>query len=175
MNSVVDWLRVGALFSVAATLGCAKQRPGYDIYMVNRTHHDLYGIGVYFEGKMAADAGRLVKGGKATFGFVFLPIPEEAEVRWIDESTNRSPEPHIAASDYSAEAVARLRQWVEQGEHHSPKVKLTGIVPPNPAHMNIYFIIEEDASVTVKCLHSADLKGNIELTKGIEKLRDKGK
>jgi hypothetical protein len=143
--------------------------------MVNRTHRDLYGVAVYFNGRKAAEKGYTVKGGLASVGFVFLPIPEEAEVRWIDEAKNSSPKPQIAKNDYSPEAVARLRQWVEHGEHHSPKVKLTGIVPEDPAHMNIYFIIEEDGSVTVKCVRFDDREANMDARKGLEKLRDKAK
>jgi hypothetical protein len=112
--------------------------------MVNRTPRDFDGVRVYFGGEMAAQAGSLVKGGKATYGYVTLPIPEEAEVRWTD-----------------------------QGVKHAPKVKLAGLVPSHPFDVNIYFIIEDDGSVTVKTVACNDLDANVEATKGIEKLRDK--
>jgi hypothetical protein len=112
--------------------------------MVNRTPRDLDGVDVYFGDKMAAEKGPLVKGGLASYGYVTLPIPEEAQVRWID-----------------------------QGVRHEPKVKLTGLVPSHPFDVNIYFIIEDDGSVTVKTVSCDDRKGNLEARKGIEKLRDK--
>jgi hypothetical protein len=112
--------------------------------MVNRTPRDLKGVRVYFGGEMAAHAGSLVKGGLASYGYVTLPIPEEAEVRWID-----------------------------QGVKHAPKIKLAGLVPSNPFDVNIYFIIEDDGSVTVKTVSCDDREGNFDATKGIEKLQDK--
>ena len=128
-------------------VGCGKSgRPRYTIYMVNRTPRDFEGVAVYFDNKLAADKGSLVKGGCASFGYVTLPIPAEAEVRWID-----------------------------QGAKHAPRVKLEGRVPANPIEMNIYFIIENDESVTVAAVGQSDSDGNFEVTKGIEKLRDKQK
>ena len=172
MKAAVRCLSAAALFAVLLTAGCGKGRPGYHIAMVNRTPRDLWGVDVYFDGRMAAEKGYLPAGGLASYGFVFQPVPQEAEVHWIDESKNPSAKPQIAKNP---EAVARLRQWVEKGQHNSPKVKLTGIVPNDPAHMNIYFIIEQNGSVTVKCVPSDDLEANINATKGIEKLRDKPK
>src|SRR5437870_2109737 len=83
-------------------VGCgpAKPRPLYNIYMANRTHHDFDGVGVFYDGKMAAYKGVLVAGGKATYGHVIKPIPDEAVVHWIDA-----------------------------GGRHAPKVKLAGVVP----------------------------------------------
>jgi hypothetical protein len=56
---------------------------------------------------------------------------------------------------------------------HSEKVGLRGVVPDNPNDMNIYFIVEEDRSVTVKVVPFRDIDANVEATKGIEKLRHK--
>ena len=175
MKAVVYFLSSAAVLAVLAIPGCGKQRPGYHIVMINRTHRDLYGMAVYFDGKMAAEKGYTAKGGLASYGFVFLPIPDDAEVRWIDEAKNPSSKPQIAKNDYTPEAVDRLKRWIDQGEHHSLRVKLTGTVPEDPAHMNIYFIIEEDGTVTVKCVRSDDRAANMEARKGIEKLREKAK
>ncbi len=175
MGNHIRSISAVCLLGLFAIQGCSKRPVGYHIYMVNRAHADLDGVAVFFNGKPAAEKGYLPKGGLASYGFVFLPIPEQAEVRWIDERKNPSPPPPIAPTDYSPEAVARLRAWMDKGEHHSPKVKLTGIVPKEPAHMNIYFIIEDDNSVTVKCVRYDDLDANMEATKGISELRQTNK
>jgi hypothetical protein len=80
---------------------------------------------------MAAMKGHLGRGGLASYGYITLPIPAEAEVRWED-----------------------------QGVRHAPKVKLEGIVPDNPVDWNIYFIIEKDGSVTVGTAPSSDRAAN---------------
>jgi len=73
---------LAAAFGLA---GCSwVSSPRYFINMVNRTPHNFDGVAVYFDGKMAAEAGHLVKGGLASYGYVTLPIPAEAEVRWDD-------------------------------------------------------------------------------------------
>ncbi len=138
MKAVVYFLSSAAVLAVLAIPGCGKQRPGYHIVMINRTHRDLYGVAVYFDGKMAAEKGYTAKGGLASYGFVFLPIPDDAEVRWIDEAKNPSSKPQIAKNDYTPEAVDRLKRWIDQGEHHSPRVKLTGIVPEDPAYEYLF-------------------------------------
>jgi hypothetical protein len=110
--------------------------------MLNRTSHVFEGVGVYFDGKMAAMKGHLVSGGLASYGVVTLPIPAAAEVRWDDN-----------------------------GVHHVPKVKLEGRVPNNPIDWNIYFIIEKDGTVTVASVSSDDRAGNQQLQKGLRELR----
>ena len=133
------------LLTTLVFVGCGKNsRPRYTIFMVNRTPRDLKGVEVYFDGKMAAQKGPLVKGGCASYSYVSLTIPAEAEVRWIDQDVK-----------------------------HAPMVKLGGRVPDNPVKSNIYFIIENDGSVTVATVREDDLDGNVEVTKGVEKLIDK--
>jgi hypothetical protein len=77
----------------------------------------------------------LVKDGYATFGFVYKPVPAEAEVRW-DE-------------------------W-PRGAHHAPRVNLEGIVPRDFTEGIIYFIIKPDRSVVVKPDASDDRKARLD-------------
>lgn len=123
------------------------RRPRYTICMANCTHQDFSNVAVYYREKMAAAAGLLVKGGLATYGILSLPIPEEATVTWRDE----------------------------KGENHEPSVKLVGVVPPMPKDQTIYFIIEEDASVTVKCLHNKDFEGDLALLQPLIAIRNEQK
>jgi hypothetical protein len=127
-------LGVGVL--AALTVGCGTMLPAtpyYYIYMANRTPHDLDDVGVYYGKKMAAEAGRTGKGGYATYGPLTIPVPDEAVVTWSKD---------IGFHRYPPE--------------HSITVKLAGIVPPRPRDMNVWFLIEEDGSVTVKCAHEDD-------------------
>jgi hypothetical protein len=118
-------------------------RSSYAIVMANRTHLQLDDVGVYYGEQVAAMKGLLVKGGNAGYGIVTLPVPEEATVTWTEES----------------------------GVHHAPKVKLAGIVPPSPRDMDIWFIIEEDGSVTVKCVPANDHDASVSLLKTLVEVR----
>lgn len=125
--------------AIALICGCGpftSSRPKYTIYMANRTPRDLDGVCVYYGGRMAASKGILVAGGKATYGPVTLPIPDEAEVRWIDGEVS-----------------------------HAPKVQLSGIVPEVRRDVNIWFIIEDDASITLKVGQEDDIDENVNLGK----------
>ena len=108
----------------------------YDICCVNRTGHDLDGVCVYYADAKVAEKGWLVKGGDATEGLIPVPIASEAEVRWD-----------------------------ANGAHHAVKVKLEGVVPPDYTYFNLYFIINEDDSVSVKAIKADDIDANAKVTK----------
>jgi hypothetical protein len=112
------------------------RRTHHDVGFVNRTGHILNGVCVYYATKMAAAAGVLVDGGRATFNFVALPIPAEAEVRWN-----------------------------ENGVPHAVKVRLAGVVPHGFVDGTIYFIIQQDGSVSVKPIEPGDIDGNVGVTR----------
>ncbi len=143
MNGKRCALLAGVLVSVVILNGCGLTKPRYFIVMVNRTPRHIDGLAVYFDGKMAAAAGHAVPGCVASFGYVALPIPAEAEVRWDD-----------------------------QGVRHARKAKLQGIVPRNPGEANVYFIVEEDGSITVACVDYGDLNAQLAVTEGIKKYRE---
>jgi hypothetical protein len=118
---------------VLLLVGCAGRRVAagearYTIVMVNRTYRNLSGVGVFYGKRMAAFKGPLVKGGRAGYGFVSLPVPEQAQV-----------------------------EWTEVGKPRSVTVKLDGIVPSHPVGMYVFFIIERDGSVTVQVCKNEDL------------------
>jgi hypothetical protein len=144
MKTVIWSVAAVAILIALGRMGCRMSSPRYFIYMVNRTPREFEGVGVYFAGKMAAEKGHMVKGGLASYGYVTLPIPAEAEVRWDD-----------------------------RGVHHAPMIKLQGVVPDHPVGLDLYFIIEEDGSVTVKCVRFDDVDGKVEATNGIQKFRGK--
>jgi hypothetical protein len=144
MKTIIWSVAAVAILIALGRMGCRESSPRYFIYMVNRTPHEFEGVSVYFAGKMAAECGNMVKGGLASYGFVTLPIPAEAQVRWDD-----------------------------RGVHHAPTVKLQGVVPDHPVGLDLYFIIEEDGSVTVKCVRFDDVDGKVEATNGIQKFRGK--
>lgn len=136
--------RLVASAMIAIFAGCSRMgSPRYYIYMVNLTPRDIEGASVYFDGKMAAEEGHLVKAGLASYGYVSLPIPDAAEVRWDD-----------------AEG------------HHAPKVKLTGIVPSRPVNMDIYFVIHNDGSVVVSCCKYDDMAARDRAEAGLVELRN---
>lgn len=123
---------------------CGQRRAVYALFMTNRTHQDLDGASVDFGGQPAAQFGSLPRGGLGSYDHVILPIPAEAEVRWSD-----------------------------RGVRHDLKVQLRGAVPVFPDGMNIYFIVEEDGSVTVKVAGKHDRDANAEARKGLAALRRK--
>jgi hypothetical protein len=124
------------VFLVLALLALALavrggRRPRYIIGMLNETGHTLDRVGVYYGRRMAAAGGRLVPGGYATFGFVTMPIPPAAELRWL-----------------------------QNGVEHAAQVKLLGIVPPGFTDGNVYFIFKVDGSLDVKTAKSHDREAN---------------
>jgi hypothetical protein len=137
-----------AVLAVAIVIVCTvatSKRPRYYIIMANRTHQQFDDVAVYYGDEIAATKGLLVKGGKAGYGFVTLPVPEEATVTWTEEN----------------------------GVHHAPKVKLAGIVPPSPRNIDIWFIIEEDGSVTVKSVRDDDRATSQSVGKTLVEVRNK--
>jgi hypothetical protein len=133
---------LAALILAACTI-IAPKGPRYTICMANRTRHRFDNVWVYYGTEIAAAPGKLLPGGYATYGFVTLPVPEEAVVTWALD-----------------------------GVHYAPKVKLEGIVPRCPRHINIWFIIEEDSSVTVKNVSDADRATNQSLLKTLLDYRE---
>jgi hypothetical protein len=121
------------------------ERPRYYIVVANRTKKWFNDVWVNFGSDIAAATGGSVPGGKASYGPVSLPIPDEALVRWTEEN----------------------------GLQHTLKVKLTGLVPPAPKGVDIYFIIEEDSSVTVKCIRSDDLPTSQSVGKTLVEIRNR--
>jgi len=96
---------------------------------MNKTGRNLGSVCVYYDNVEAAAAGGLVKGGKATYGAVTLPVPSEAEMRWIDND-----------------------------QHHSVKVKLTDVVPKRLTYeWTLYFVINADGTVQAKAIKDNDL------------------
>lgn len=108
----------------------------YDICCVNKTGHDLDGVCVYYGNTKVAEPSWLVKGGNATEGLVPVPVASEAEVRWD-----------------------------ANGTHHTVKVKLEGVVPRGFTYFNLYFIINEDSSVSVKVIKADDIDANAKVIK----------
>jgi hypothetical protein len=122
-----------ALLMPACSRSAAKTR--YDIGYVNRTGRDLDGVCVYYSDTKVAQKGWLVKDGNATEGWIPLPIPSEAEVRWDDNT------------------------------HHAVKVKLEGVVATGLDRFTLYFIIKADGSVDAKAIKLSDIDANADLTK----------
>jgi hypothetical protein len=108
----------------------------YDIGFVNKTGHDLDGVCAYYGDTKVAQPSWLGKGDKATEGWVPMPIPSEAEVR-----------------------------WEENGTHHAVKDKLEGVVTPGLDRFTLYFIIKADGSVDVKAIKLSDIDANANVTK----------
>lgn len=126
-----------------ALTGCAQLPLSagveYDIGFMNKTGRDLDGVCVFYGEVQAAAKGGLVKCGEATYGAVTLPVPPEAEMRWIDND-----------------------------QHHSVKVKLTGAVPKRLTYeWTLYFVINADGTVQAKALKDSDEAGYAELEKGL--------
>jgi hypothetical protein len=105
---------------------------------VNKTGRDLVGVCVYFDEVQAADAGGLVKGGLATYGVITLPVPFEADMRWVDN-----------------------------GQPHAVKVKLERVPKPLTDEWTLYFVINKDGTVQPKALKDIDKAGYAELNKGL--------
>lgn len=112
----------------------------YYIGFMNKTGHDLSGVCVYFGSVEAAAKGGLVVGGCGIFGPVTVPIPAEAEMRWIDGDKS-----------------------------YAVKAKLEGVVPKGFSDDGtIYFVINKDDSVLVKAIKMrGDDDAFRELTKGL--------
>jgi hypothetical protein len=100
----------------------------YDIGFMNYTGHRLDDVDIYYGDARVATAGSLVKGGRATWGSVTVPIPSEAEVR-----------------------------WGEGDKHYAVKAKLEGVVPKGFGDDGtIYFIINTNGTVDVKPIKFGD-------------------
>jgi hypothetical protein len=113
--------------------------PRYYLVAANRTHHRLTNIWVYYDTTIAAAPGDLVPGGLSSYGPIGLPIPQEAIVNWTDAN----------------------------GVHHSPRVRLAGNVPRRPRSQQIWLIIEEDETVTVRMLPIHDVEANAALVRAM--------
>jgi YD repeat-containing protein len=126
-----------------ALTGCAQLpvRASLEYYIgfMNKTGRDLGGVCVYYGEVEAAAKGALVKGGEATYGAITLPIPVEANMR-----------------------------WVENNQRHSVKVKLGGLVSKQLTdEWTIYFVINADGTVQAKAIKDNDETAMKELEKGL--------
>jgi hypothetical protein len=111
----------------------------YYIGFLNKTGRDLDVVRVYYGEVEAAGMGSMVKGGKVTEGVIALPVPSEADVRWIDS-----------------------------GQPHSVKIELTRVVPKRlTGDWTLYFVINQDGTVKAKALKDSDEAGFAELIKGL--------
>jgi hypothetical protein len=134
---MILWIAFGAivlalLVLVTNSIVQSKHRPHYTVIVANRTKEDLQGVAVFYGKQMITCPNFLVKSGRAGEGIITTPPPEEAIVCWTIKGVN-----------------------------HAPKVKLSGIVSPVPQHVNIWFVIEEDGSVTVKEIRDDDLDADL--------------
>ncbi len=130
---------VAGLMLVVSAFAQLGMNIEYHIGFVNKTGHDLDGVCVYYGTIEAAAKGGLVKGGRSTEGPVTLPLPSDAEVRWIGN-----------------------------GVRHAVKAKLQGAVPKRLTyHWTLYFVINEDGTVQAKAIKLGDKAAMAELTKGL--------
>jgi hypothetical protein len=129
---------IGVTGLVLLTSACSRSsmKTRYDICIVNRTGQDLDWVCAYYGNTKVAEPGRLVKGGNATEALITVPVAPEAEVRWDGNGT-----------------------------HHAVKVKLEGVVPRGLRYFNLYFIINEDSSVSVKVIKADDIDANAKVIK----------
>src|SRR5260221_52916 len=119
---------VAGLMLVVSAFAQLGMNIEYHIGFVNKTGHDLDGVCVYYGTIEAAAKGGLVKGGRSTEGPVTLPLPSDAEVRWIGN-----------------------------GVRHAVKAKLQGAVPKRLTyHWTLYFVINEDGTVQAKAIKLGD-------------------
>lgn len=138
------WLGWTLCASCLVAPGCGRSPAVYALLMANRTHQEFEAASVYFGKREAAGFGSLPPGGVHGYEHLILPIPPEAEVYWTD-----------------------------RGARKSRTVKLRGVVPDYPNDMNIYFIVENDGSVTVTAVEYRDVEANVKALKGIQELRRK--
>jgi hypothetical protein len=133
------WISVVGLMLVMNACAQTRMNAEYYVGFMNKAGHLLDAVSVYYGQTQAAAAGGMVNGGRKTDGPVTLPIPSEAEVRWIDN-----------------------------GEPHTVKVKLEGVVPKGLTDdWTLYFVINQDATVQVKAIKDDDKAAMAELTKGL--------
>ncbi len=117
-----------------------RSGPQYDFGFLNKTGRELNFVSVYYHGNEVGSAGLLVKGGRKTFGFVTIPIPDEAEVKWDDA-----------------------------GQSHSVSKKLQGVIPRNFGNGGyLYFIFNENGTVDVKSFEEGDTDGIGELIQSVQ-------
>jgi hypothetical protein len=136
----VRYFAIGLLLMVnACAISLMNAASEYYIGYVNKTGRDLSGVFVYYGNLEAGRAGRLVKGGTATEGIITLPVPSDAELRWVDgQKTN------------------------------SVKVSLQGAVPKRlTSDWTLYFVINADGTVQAKAIKGDDSAAYHEIMKGL--------
>src|SRR5262245_60011159 len=126
---VIWYFHIGLLLMVnACAIPLMNAGSEYYIGYVNKTGRDLSGVVVYYGNLEVGGAGRLVKGGTATEGVITLPIPSEAEVRWI-----------------------------EGVKAHSVKVPLRGVVPRRlTTEWTLHFVINSNGTVQAMAIKDDD-------------------
>jgi cytochrome c-type biogenesis protein CcmE len=123
----------------ACTQPRLKAQSYYYVGFVNKTGRVLENVRAYFGDRLVASPGALVKGGTTTEGPISLPIPTEAKVQWVDD-----------------------------GEHHSVKVLLEGVVPKGFSEGGtVYFVINTNGVVQAKAIKPFDKDAMADLMKGV--------
>lgn len=111
----------------------------YYLGYVNKSGRVLEDVRVYYGNIQIGGTGDLVKGGTATEGIITLPIPAEAEIRWIDK-----------------------------GITNAVKVPLQRTVPKRlTSAWTLHFVFNQNGSVHAKAIKDNDNAAKAELWKGL--------